>query len=305
MKTLLLCIILLSGNIAFAQYFELTPNGLRSKKSPDKDYITVNYPGKLAADLYKKSKDLLADRYQDPKKAITTDQANKMLIWETYIPDHSHVVQNGKVEYISIRYNTVMYFSEGKINFSIKDIEMLNQTDEAKNKSQKAELYPELLNIEIKNSLEYYFDHHINGINNYISALTNKACSQVKKFADDDNSNLYEYYTDNLLPISFTKKKGLLYLTLKSYSSKNIPEAKGFYITFADGSKMFRMDEKIEYTLQRNGRYKTTATIKILPMDLNNFQLKRIKSFQLVNSDLITISDSQKYIDLLTCIVEK
>lgn len=111
--------ILLLGVDSKAQFLELTPTGFKNIQEPTLDYIVLNIGKTSQQDLYKNTLSYLQTLYSHPDAVLTTI-------------DNEQITVNGLAKdqirdpYVSLYYNLVFKFKEGKIRMDMPIIELKN-----------------------------------------------------------------------------------------------------------------------------------------------------------------------------------
>lgn len=121
MKKLLLFIAMLLTNLTFAQHFEVTPEGLKSKSSQE-PYLVLNFEGKTANELYDAAVLFVNETFKNPNHVIKSDIKDKKLRFSQI---HQMRVSNGGAKIpVDIRFDNELSFKDGKVKYEIVALDM-------------------------------------------------------------------------------------------------------------------------------------------------------------------------------------
>jgi len=156
MKTFLL--FLLACTASFAQDFTLTQTGkLVSKKDTKVDYIILHSPGITADTLYASAKKYIETKSSDSQIAIKSEDAGKVLIYET---SNAPMSASGDVNYTA-SFTTSLEFKDGKARITYGNINMYTtSTNAEKTNYPLTSIYNskgKVTDQKAKNLIESYF----------------------------------------------------------------------------------------------------------------------------------------------------
>lgn len=121
MKTMYLFTLmaLLTGITAKAQYLELTPNGFTNVNDPSIDYVVLETPNATQAELYNSTLAYLQTQYQNPDAVLTVIENEQITI-------NGLAKDQIKDPYVSLYYNLVFRFKDGKLRMDMPVMELKN-----------------------------------------------------------------------------------------------------------------------------------------------------------------------------------
>ncbi|WP_353158441.1 hypothetical protein [Myroides odoratus] len=121
MKKLLLLFAVLLTNVTFAQHFEVTPEGLKSKTNQE-PYLVLDFEGKTASELYDAAVLFVNETFKNPNHVIKSDIKDKKLRFSQM---HQMRVSNGGAKIpVDIRFDNELSFKDGKVKYEIVALDM-------------------------------------------------------------------------------------------------------------------------------------------------------------------------------------
>lgn len=102
-----------------AQYYKVTPQGLTPLKTPEKNYLVIDFDSLNKKELYKKSIAFINETYENPKEAIKADTENEYIRVKTYIPNFMKVNNGGVNIIVDNEYTLELKFKDNKVRFEI------------------------------------------------------------------------------------------------------------------------------------------------------------------------------------------
>lgn len=120
MKKIITLFAIITSFIASAQYYKVTPSGLRDN-SEQKDFLVLEFPAKSKADLYNASLKYVHQTFKNPEHVIKSNLKDESLRFVSYKPNGMKVNNSGAKIQVDIKYTIQLEFKDGKIKYEIVD----------------------------------------------------------------------------------------------------------------------------------------------------------------------------------------
>lgn len=123
MKTqLFLLTFFLCSVFGYSQELEVTPNGFKDKLDKENSYVVIKVTDKSANELYTNAIRYVNQIYKNPEEVINGKIENKLLKYETYVPQFTKVNNSGAKLVVSMKYTTELRFKDGKVRYEVTSL---------------------------------------------------------------------------------------------------------------------------------------------------------------------------------------
>lgn len=110
-------------SIAFnvhAQYFKVTPEGLKDTNE-DKTYVVLEFPNQTKEEVYTKTIKYIHQSFKNPEHVIKSDLKNESVRYVSYKVNGLRVSNSGVKVPVDIKYSVQLEFKDNKVKFEITD----------------------------------------------------------------------------------------------------------------------------------------------------------------------------------------
>lgn len=120
MKKTITLLTLLASFAMNAQYFKVTPQGLKDTNE-DKTYVVLEFPNQTKEAIYTKSIKYIHQSFKNPEHVIKSDLKNESIRYISYKPNGMKVNNSGAKIQVDIKYAVQLDFKDGKVKYEIVD----------------------------------------------------------------------------------------------------------------------------------------------------------------------------------------